>query len=153
MTLRLIFNILAVCGTPIFTGVLLTIGLTLGSYWKSLPPAEFLDGFAEQLHFIGRTLPVCLAAMLLGLAGSLWLGWANPQQRYLWGASLACIIGLLIITSIYNGPMNSQFASKAITPDQVPAALNIWMTAHAVRIVLGLVASVIAAIALTRYTG
>jgi uncharacterized membrane protein len=148
----LIFNILAVCGTCIFTGVLLTIGLTLGSHWKSLPPAEFLDGFAKNLRFIGRTLPVCLTAMLLGLVGSLWLGWSNPEQRYLWGVALVCIVGHLVITSIYNGPMNSQFASKSIPPDRVAAALNTWLTFHAVRTMLGLVASVIAVLAVTRYT-
>jgi hypothetical protein len=36
VTLRLILNILAVGGTSVFTGALLTIGLTLGSCWEEL---------------------------------------------------------------------------------------------------------------------
>jgi hypothetical protein len=116
ITARRIFNILAVCGTAVFTGALMTIGLTLGSYWKSLSPAEFLDWFSKNSHFIGRTLPPCLTARL---------EWVDVQQRYLWGAALVCVVGLLVITSVYNGPMNSQFASKSVSPDQVPAALNI----------------------------
>lgn len=150
MTLRLILNILAVCGTSAFTGALLAIGLTLGSYWRSLPPAAFLDWFSRKSHFIARALPVCLAASLLGLAGSLWSGWADARQRHLWSAALLCILGLLVITSRYNGPMNHRFASKSIPLDQVPAALDMWLSAHAIRIALGLAASAIAAFALGR---
>ncbi len=62
MTARLVFNILPVCGTAVFTGGLLTIGLTLGSYWQSLPPIEFLDWFSKNSHFIARAIGLPLAA-------------------------------------------------------------------------------------------
>jgi anthrone oxygenase-like protein len=150
VTIRLIFNVLAVCGTAAFTGALLTIGLTLGSHWKSLSPEAFLDWFSTNSHFIGRTLPVCLAATLLGLTGSLWLGWPDVQQRYLWGGALVCVLGLLVITAVYNGPMNSQFASKSVSPDQIPGALNMWLTLHAVRVALGVIASVVGVVAVSR---
>lgn len=150
MALRLIFNILAVCGTAIFTGALLTIGLTLGAYWQSLTPGKFLDWFSKNSYLVGGTLPVYLATALLGLAGSIWLGWADTQQRYLWGAALACILGLLVITSVYHGPMNSQFIAKSIPLDRVPKALNMWLTLHTVRIALALAASVIGVIAVSR---
>jgi uncharacterized membrane protein len=150
MDTRLIFNVLAACGTSIFTGALLLIGLTLGSYWKGLPPAEFLEWFARNSHFISRTLPFCLAASLIGLVGSLGLGWSDAQQRYLWGAALACILGLLAVTAIYNGPMNRQFASQSVSADQAAAMLNVWLTAHAVRTALGLFASIISFVAVIR---
>lgn len=149
MTARLIFNILAVCGTAVFTGTLLTIGLTLGPYWKSLPAAEFLDWFSKNIHFIGRWLPVYLATIALGLAGSLWLGWADSHQRYLWGAAIICIAGLLIITVVYNGRMNSQFVAKSIPLEHVPVVLNRWLTFHTVRTLLALAASIVGVVAVS----
>ncbi|MDB0573941.1 DUF1772 domain-containing protein [Ralstonia solanacearum] len=150
MTLRLIFNMLAVCGTGVFNGALLFIGVTLGAYWKSLPPVEFLEWFSRNSHFIARSLPVCLAASVVGLAGSLWADWQSEQQRYLWCAALLCIAVLLIITSLYNGPMNRQFSSRSMLPDQVPKALKIWLATHAARIALSQTASAIAVFAIGR---
>ncbi len=46
------FNILAICGTAGFSGVMLCIGVTLGGYWQSLPPQEFLDWFATNDQFL-----------------------------------------------------------------------------------------------------
>jgi len=147
---RLIINVVAVCGTAIFTGVLLNIGITLGSYWKSLPPAEFLDWFERNSHFVSRAIPFALVPTVLGLAGSLWAGWADGPQRMLWGSALACMVVLLAITAIFNGPLNSQFASKTMASDGVPAALDTWLIAHTARITLGIVASVLGAVAISR---
>jgi uncharacterized membrane protein len=150
MTLRLIFNILAVCGAGVFTGALMNIGLSFGPYWQSLPPAEFLDWFSKNAHFIGRTITLSLAPALVGLVASLWLSWSDTGQRILWGAALLCIIGLLVITAIYHLPTNSQFAAKSVSPEQVPAALNTWLVLHTVRIALALIASVLGIVAVSR---
>lgn len=150
MTARFGFNVLAVCGTAIFTGALLNIGLTFGLYWKSLSPAEFLDWYARNLRFFAPTIAVCLAATLVGLPGSLWLTWSDVRHRTLWGAALACIVVLLGITAVVNGPLNGQFAGKAMALDQVPAALDTWLTAHAGRVALGLTASVLGVVAMSR---
>ena len=150
VTLRLIFNVLAVCGTAVFTGAMMNIGLSFVPYWQSLPPAEFLDWFSKNGSFIGRTIPLYLAPTLVGLAGSLWLGWSDSHQRMLWSAALVCIVGLLVITAVYHLPANSQFANKSISPDQIPRALNMWLTLHTVRIALGLIASVVGVIAVSR---
>jgi hypothetical protein len=150
MTLRLILNIIAVCGTAIFTGTMLNIGLSVVPYWQSLSPAEFLDWFSKNNHFIGRTIPLYVVPALLGLAGSLWLDWSEGRQRMLWGVALLCVVGLLVITAVYHLPTNSQFAAKSISPDQVPATLNVWLTLHSVRILLGLIASAFGVVAVSR---
>ena len=72
--MRLIFKVFAVCGTAVFTGAMMDIGLCFVPYWQSLPPAEFLDWFSKNGSFVGRTIPLYLAPILIGLAGSLWLG-------------------------------------------------------------------------------
>lgn len=46
--MSLLFKILAVTGSAMFAGVMLAIGVILGGYWKSLPPADFLDWFAQH---------------------------------------------------------------------------------------------------------
>jgi len=56
----------------------------------------------------------------------------------------------LVITSVYNGPINSQFTSKSVPADRVPAILNVWLALHTIRIGLGLIASVIGIIAIRR---
>jgi uncharacterized membrane protein len=150
MTARLIFNILAVCGAATFAGVMLNIGLTLGAYWRGLPPSEFLDWFSANNHLIARTIPLVVLPTLIGLAGSLWFGWTEPTTRYLWLASLGLVIGILIITFAYHLPTNSAFAAKSIPLDQVPATLNLWLSLHTVRIALGLIASVVGLVAVAR---
>jgi hypothetical protein len=44
----------------------------------------------------------------------------------------------------------SAFAAKSIPLDQVPATLNLWLSLHAVRIALGLIASVVGLVAVAR---
>ena len=60
------------------------------------------------------------------------------------------MIGIFIITFVYHLPTNSPFAAKSIPLDQVPATLNLWLSLHAVRIALGLIASVVGLVAVAR---
>jgi uncharacterized membrane protein len=150
MTARLILNMLAVIGMASFTGAMLTIGLTLGAYWKSLPPGEFLDWFATNSHLVGRTIPIFAVPAVVGLVGSLWLGWTIPSQRYLWLAALVCTIGLFAVTAIHHLPANAAFAAKTVAHDRVAAMLDTWLALHWVRISLGLAASVLGLLATVR---
>ncbi len=56
--MQLVFRILAVAGPAMFAGVMLTIGVILGGYWKSLPPTEFLDWFAQHSGLVKRAIPL-----------------------------------------------------------------------------------------------
>jgi hypothetical protein len=84
MTLRLIFNALAISGAAMFSGVMLAIGVVLGSYWKSLPAGRFLDWFSENYHLIMRAIPLVLIPTLVGLIGSAWLSWGDRAGRNWW---------------------------------------------------------------------
>ncbi len=90
LILKLMFNILAICGSAGFAGVMLCIGVTLGGYWRSLPPADFLSWFTANNHFISSTIPMVVAPTLIGLAGSIWmaLGTSNAplgsQVGFVW---------------------------------------------------------------------
>jgi hypothetical protein len=149
MTARLVSNFLAICGAAMFAGAMLTIGLSFGSYWKSLTPEAFLDWFSQNSHVIGQTIPLFIVPTLFGLAFSIWLGWNEPG-RIFWLLAAACFAGVLVITVVYHLPTNSAFTAKSIPLDQVGATLNMWLALHALRVALGLGAAVLGFLAMPR---
>lgn len=48
---KTVFNILAICGTAGFSGVMLCIGVTLGGYWRSLLLRIFWNGSRSMINF------------------------------------------------------------------------------------------------------
>jgi hypothetical protein len=148
--MRLLFNSLAISGSAMFAGVMLTIAVTLGGYWKSLPPSEFLDWFGQNGEFIVRSIPLVVAPTLIGLAGSLWLGWSESGARALWIGATVCIAAVLILTAAWFLPTNAQFAAKLVPLDEVPARLDTWLMIHNVRIALATIASVLGIVAISR---
>jgi hypothetical protein len=147
--MRLIFNTLAISGSAMFAGVMMAIGVILGGYWRSLPPEGFLDWFSQNNHFIVRAIPLVVIPTLVGLAGSLWLGWGEQAARNLWLAASGCVLAVLIITVAYYLPSNAQFATKSIPVEQVPAKLDTWLLLHNARIALAAIASVLGIVAIT----
>ncbi len=150
MDLRLTFNILAILGSGALAGVLLAIGMSFGAYWRSLPPAAFLDWFGANMRYVPRAVPLTLVPALIGLCGSLWMGWENPRERLLWGAALLCCVLKLVVTAIWNAPLNHRFASGVTAVTEVPGALHIWITAHSARIALIVASTVLGIIATQR---
>lgn len=148
MNARFAFNTLAVCGAAAFAGAMLVIGLSFGAYWKSLPPAAFLDWFGANGFLIGRAIPVFAVPAAIGLAASLWYDRRRPEARRFWLAALACMAALWLVTAAFHLPLNAAFAAKAIPLDQVPAALDRWLWLHAERIALGLGCAVLGMVAM-----
>ncbi|AYG64815.1 MULTISPECIES: DUF1772 domain-containing protein [unclassified Rhizobium] len=148
--MRLLFNILAITGSAMFAGVMLTIAVTLGGYWKSLPASDFLDWFGQNGKFIARTIPLVVVPTLIGLAGSLLLGWSESGARTLWIGATVCIAGVLVLTAAWFLPTNAQFASRLIPVDEVSARLDTWLMIHNVRIALATIASVLGIAAVSR---
>lgn len=138
MAARLAFNTLAVCGAAAFAGAMLVIGLSFGAYWRSLPPAAFLDWFGGNGFLIGRAIPVFAVPTAIGLAASLWFDRRRPEARRFWLGALFCMVALWVLTAAFHLPLNAAFAAKAIPLDQVPAALDRWLWLHTGRIALGL---------------
>jgi hypothetical protein len=139
--MSLLFNILAVTGSAVFAGVMLAIGVILGRYWKSLPPADFLVWFAEHNHLVMRAILVAVFPTLIGLAGTLWLDWSDVWARMLWLRSAGCIVLILVLSLAYYVPSNAAFAAKSIPLDQVPAKLDTWLLIHNLRMILAVAAS------------
>jgi hypothetical protein len=139
--MSLLFKILAVTGSAMFAGVMLAIGVILGGYWKSLPPADFLDWFARHSQLVMRAIPIVVIPTLIGLVGVLWSDWSNSANRVIWLGAAGCILAVLVLTMAYYVPSNTAFAAKAIPIDQVSGKLDKWLMIHNLRIVLAFAAS------------
>lgn len=141
------FNILAICGAAGFAGVMLSIGVTLGGYWRSLPTREFLDWFAANNQFVSRSIPIIFMPTLLGLIGSVWLSWGSPELKF-WLMCAACIVVVAVLTFGFFVPTNTAFASGSMDVVEGAAKLNQWLTIHYFRIGFGMAAALFGCIAL-----
>ena len=150
MSARLAFNVLAVGGICMFTGIMAHIGFSFGAYWQSMPPTTFLEWFSANAPLVGRTIPLFVIVSFIGLAGSLWYDWNDPWRRGLWLAIYACLVAIFIVTFAWHLPVNSQLLARTITPDQVPALLDTWLNLHWLRVAIALLASVLSVIAISR---
>ncbi|MGO7133510.1 anthrone oxygenase family protein [Rhizobium leguminosarum] len=148
--MSLLFKILAVTGSAMFAGVMLAIGVILGGYWKSLPPADFLDWFAQHSQLVLRAIPIVVIPTLIGLAGVLWSDWSNIANRIIWIGAAGCILAVLALTMAYYVPSNAAFAAKAIPVDQVSGKLDTWLMIHNLRIALAFAASALGVWAISR---
>jgi len=141
------FNILAICGAAGFAGVMLSIGVTLGGYWRSLPTKEFLDWFAANNQFVSRSIPLIFMPALIGVIGSVWLSWGSPSLTY-WLLSTACIVVVAVLTFAFFVPTNTAFASGTMDEAAGAAKLNQWLTIHYFRIGFGMAAAIFGCIAI-----
>ena len=150
MNIRFPLALLAICGAGAFTGVMLNIGLTLGSFWKSIPPAAFLDWFADNEFRIVRSIAVVAIPTAIGVLGSLLLSLGRPRALLWWSVATGALVTLAAITMIFHLPINAAFASRSMPLADVGAAVDSWLAVHAARIMLGLLATVAGVVALTR---
>lgn len=148
--MALLFSILAVTGSAMFAGVMLAIGVILGGYWKSLPPADFLEWFALHGNLVMRAIPIVVFPTLISLAGMLWFDWSNIATRLIWLGAAGCILAVLAITVGYFIPSNSAYAAKTVPIDQVSGKLDTWLMIHNLRIVLAFAASALGVWAVSR---
>ena len=145
--MQALFNILAICGSAGFSGVMICIGVTLGGYWRTLPPQDFLNWFAANNQFVAMSVPVIVGPALIGLIGSVWMAWNTPTQM-LWVLSTLCLIGVIILTAAYFVPTNNAFANGTIDPADVAAKLNQWLSIHYARIGIAMLGAVLGCVAL-----
>lgn len=142
-----IVNIVAVSTTAAFCGVMICIGVTLGGYWQSLPPEDFLTWFQANNGFVARSVPLTVAPALVGLIASVSMAWGNSES-WLWLGSTLCLTAVLILTVTYFVPSNTAFASGDIHAREVPYRLRQWLLVHGVRILVAAASAILGCMAL-----
>lgn len=109
-------NALAVISAAAFFGANLFIGLSMGVYWLSLPPADFVAQFFPQFsNFLYTIMPLFLA-MLVGLILSARLDWDHAAAQRNWGIALWLYLVLSLITILFHMPLNVRLAAAIGSP-------------------------------------
>jgi len=152
--LNLVSDILAfltATSLGLLVGAMLTGGLVLLPYWRSLLPADFLAWFAtngQQLYSFYA--PLTQTALLLAIAAAITSVLLGSSNR--WLAILAAILAVAVSATyfLYFQKANASFAAATIDANDVPVELARYAVWQWVRIVLGFVGFAAALLALRR---
>ena len=141
---RFVYQNLAVVGSGMFTGVMLTIGLGLGPFWLGLEPQAFAVWFEANFILLLPNVSITLLPAFVGVGWLLRQDWGTPRLRRGWLIALAGIGGATLITLVYHLPTNIRLWGLDQTDAQVASELRWWLALHVPRILAGLVGTVAA---------
>ena len=129
-------NALAIVASAAFARGNLFIGLSMGAYWLSQDPLDFMQGFwAQFTGFLYTIMPLFLLT-LVGLVLSARLDWDQPKLRRLWLIAIGLYVVVSLITLGFHMPENLRLREAIYTSDQAAAARLRWLIGHIPRIVL-----------------
>lgn len=109
-------NALAITTSAAFFGANAFIGLSMGSYWLSLAPADFVAQFFPQFSTFLYTIMPLFVAMLVGLILSARLDWQDAPARRNWVIALWLYLSVSLITIFFHMPLNVRLAAAIGSP-------------------------------------
>lgn len=115
-TSRAQVNALSVITAAGFFGANAFIGLSMGIYWLTLAPADFVAQFFPQFSNFLYTIMPLFFAMLVGLVLSARLDRDNPKARRNWVIALWLYLAVSLITVFYHMPLNVRLAAAIGSP-------------------------------------
>jgi hypothetical protein len=137
-TCRRRVNALAIVASAAFFGGNLFIALSLGAYWLSLDPLEFMHGFWPQFtNFLYTIMPLFLLT-LVGLILSARLDWDQPKLKRLWLIAIGLYVATSLITISYHMPENLRLRAALYKPEEAAAARLSWLIGHVPRVIFSL---------------
>lgn len=129
-------NSVAIVASAAFAGGNLFIGLSMGAYWLSRDPLDFMHGFwAQFTSFLYTIMPLFLMT-LVGLILSARLDWDRPKLRRLWLIAIGLYVVVSLITLGFHMPENLRLREAVYTTEQAAAARLRWLIGHIPRVVL-----------------
>lgn len=140
---------LSVAFWGLFAGAMLTEGLVLVPYWRSLTPSEFFLWYkANDKRLLGFFGPLTSLTVIFAVAAALVSLWQGHPSK--WITLLAAIISLVVISTffLYFQKANVSFATASLRVDDVAAELTRWAKWHWWRTILSLVALVLSMLSL-----
>jgi len=142
---------LGLIAIAVFAGVMLNIYTGHLSFWKKMPPNEFLNWFSDYSSGITKsTGPLGMLSMALPLISIIFV-WNTHQSRVYWIISLLLTIGVIVITMLYFIKTNTSFGNKTIEINEIQDTLNTWGKFHLVRICLAFLSVIFAGIGILKY--
>jgi len=125
----------------VFAGAMLTEGMVLVPYWRSLSPAAFFGWYAANdrrlLRYFGHLTSVTALVVVAAAILALWTG--HPATRHA-AASAALMIAVVASFPLYFKRANASFAAASIDAAAVATELARWAAWHWVRTALSVIA-------------
>ncbi len=149
--IKFLIQILSVISIAGFAGSMLMLYTSLVSFWKQIPPDQFLDWFSNYSSGITTTTGLFVKLSMLLPLISIVMAWKVSASRNYWLISYAFIIGIMVVTFAFFIGANESFVSKTIELGDVKETLNTWGNLHALRIGLGFLSAFFAALGLAKY--
>jgi hypothetical protein len=147
-------QLLAATGLGILVGASIAEGALLVTWWRAIPPTEFLAWYAANAaRLLGFFAPLTAVATGLAVVSALVsAGTCDAGRR---PAAVAAALTVLVVAGffLYFEDANARFASGRLTAGEVPVALARWAAWHWVRVAVMLVAFGAALAALVRRDG
>ena len=133
--------VLAVASLGIFFGAMLTEGLVLVPYWRSLPAEAFYAWYGANdkrlLAFFG---PLTWLTALSALAAAGISMWMTHPGRWYAVAAAACVLVVVSMFFVYFERANATFSLGRTPASELRAELERWATWHWARSALSLAA-------------
>ncbi|WP_424179105.1 hypothetical protein [Yoonia sp. TsM2_T14_4] len=156
-------NALAIIPSAAFFGANAFIGLSMGVYWLTLAPADFVAQFFPQFSTFLFTIMPLFLLMPVGLILSARLDRDRPEARRNWRMALWLYLVLTLITVFYHMPLNVRLAAAIgspvgdalsfytaialvgpVTEDTASTIRAVWLLGHIPRVLITLAISVYA---------
>ena len=136
-----LFALLAVASLGIFFGAMLTEGLVLVPYWRSLPAEAFYSWYAaNDKRLLGFFGPLTWLAALSALAAAVVSLWTAHPGRWYAAVTAACLLVVVSMFFVYFEQANAAFSAGGMPANELRAELDRWAAWHWVRSALSLVA-------------
>ena len=133
----------------VFAGAMLTEGMVLVPYWRSLSPAAFFAWYAANdrrlLRFFGQLTTATALFVIAAAIAALWMGHSAAMHAV---TSAVLMIAVVVSFPLYFKRANESFAAASIAPTAVAAELARWATWHWLRTTASFVALAFAVAAL-----
>jgi hypothetical protein len=152
--MNIIFEIarwLSLATLGVFAGAMLTEGLVLVPYWRSLKPREFFAWYAANgQRLLGFFGPLTSVTALLAVASALLSLWEGHRGRWLAMLAGALLVAVVSTFYLYFQKANASFTAASLSVDEVGAELTRWAKWHSWRTGLSFVALAAAILSLSR---
>ena len=110
-TAQYILTLLAILGTGLIAGTFFVFSVAIMSALRRLPPNEgmaamqSINRIIQNPIFLGVFVGTALISLVLA-AISVW-NWAEPASYYVIAGSALYVIGIFILTIVFNVPLNN----------------------------------------------